>query len=514
MKTLKTLSVLVLLISMSFGAKALDNRNERLNLPGDNLNLYAVMNLFQESETLEGFERSLNAEDSKINNLDLNGDNYIDYIRVIDYADGDDHTIVLQVAINERENQDVAVITVFKDRKGQIFVQMIGDEYLYGKDYIIEPYYASSETPNPAYTGNTRVVRGASTVVTRTTYVEVYSWPVVRYIYAPTYVVWHSPWYYGYYPSYWRTWRPFYWDYYYGYHSHWHNHYYAHYRYCDHYRYPRYRDHYYNGHRHYSYTVRTYRDNGRYNTTYSRPDLRSEGSAAYVKRHGNSGSGRDASGTAIGNTGRTKQDVAGRTSTPAVNNRASSTTGRSATGQNVGRSTTKSEPARPTVNNRSSQISGGSTTGQNVGRSATGQNVGRSETKREVAKPAVNNRSSQISGGSTSGQNVGRSETKREVAQPAVNNRSSQISGRSATSQNVGRSETRRESSSPAVSNRSSQTSGRSAAVQSSSRTERSQPASVSKSSPSRSSSSAKPAATRSASVSKSSGDRKGNSGR
>lgn len=474
MKTLKTLSVLVLLISMSFGAKALDNRNERLNLPGDNLNLYAVMNLFQESETLEGFERSLNAEDSKINNLDLNGDNYIDYIRVIDYADGDDHTIVLQVAINERENQDVAVITVFKDRKGQIFVQMIGDEYLYGKDYIIEPYYASSETPNPAYTGNTRVVRGASTVVTRTTYVEVYSWPVVRYIYAPTYVVWHSPWYYGYYPSYWRTWRPFYWDYYYGYHSHWHNHYYAHYRYCDHYRYPRYRDHYYNGHRHYSYTVRTYRDNGRYNTTYSRPDLRSEGSAAYVKRHGNSGSGRDASGTAIGNTGRTKQDVAGRTSTPAVNNRASSTTGRSATGQNVGRSTTKSEPARPTVNNRSSQISGGSTTGQNVGRS----------------------------------------ETKREVAQPAVNNRSSQIAGRSATSQNVGRSETKRESSSPAVSNRSSQTSGRSTAVQSSSRTERSQPASVSKSSPTRSSSSAKPAATRSASVSKSSGDRKGNSGR
>ncbi|KAF0198870.1 MAG: hypothetical protein FD170_3969, partial [Bacteroidetes bacterium] len=350
MKTLKKLSVLVLLISMSFGVKAQDNRNERLNLPGDNLNLYAVMNLFQESETLEGFERSLNAEDSKINNLDLNGDNYIDYIRVIDYADGDDHTIVLQVAINAKENQDVAVITVFKDRKGQIFVQMIGDEYLYGKDYIIEPYYAASETPNPAYVGSTKVVRGASTVVTRTTYVEVYSWPVVRYIYAPTYVVWHSPWYYGYYPSYWRTWRPFYWDYYYGYHSHWHNHYYAHYRYCDHYRYPRYRDHYYNGHRNYSYTVRTYREKGRYNNTYSRPDLRSEGSAAYVKRHGNSGSGRNASGTEIGSTGRTKQEVAGRSSTPVVNNRASSSTGRSATGQNVGRSETKREVARPAVN--------------------------------------------------------------------------------------------------------------------------------------------------------------------
>ncbi len=181
MKTLKNISVLILILALGFNLKTSAIGDEKLNLPGDNLNLYAVMDLFQQSETLEGFERNLNAEDQKINNLDLNGDNYIDYIKVIDYPDGNDHTIVLQVAINARENQDVAVITVFKDKKGQIFVQMIGDEYLYGKDYIIEPYYA--ETPNPAYTGNTRVVSNSGTVVTRTTYVEVYSWPVVRYIY-------------------------------------------------------------------------------------------------------------------------------------------------------------------------------------------------------------------------------------------------------------------------------------------------------------------------------------------
>ena len=109
MKTLKTISALLLVLSMSFGVKAMNYEDEKLNLQGDNLNLYAVMKLFQESETLEGFERSLNAEDSRINNLDLNGNNLIDYIKVIDYVDGGTHTIVLQVAINERENQDVAV---------------------------------------------------------------------------------------------------------------------------------------------------------------------------------------------------------------------------------------------------------------------------------------------------------------------------------------------------------------------------------------------------------------------
>ena len=33
---------------------------------------------------------------TRINNLDLNNDNYIDYIKVIDYVDGNVHTIVLQ----------------------------------------------------------------------------------------------------------------------------------------------------------------------------------------------------------------------------------------------------------------------------------------------------------------------------------------------------------------------------------------------------------------------------------
>lgn len=289
MKRLKFLVSFVLLFALGFTATAQDYNTERLNLPGDNLNLFAVMKLFQESETLEAFERNLNAENSKINNLDLNEDNKIDYIRVIDYPDGNDHTIVLQVAVNARENQDVAVFTVQRNGSNNVQVQLIGDEALYGRDYIIEPNYAdngsAAETPNPGYTGNTQIVRGENVVVHRTTYVEVSTWPLIRYMFLPSYVVWHSPWYWGYYPSYWNPWRPYYWDYYYGYHSHWNNYYYGYYRPWHTYRYAHWNDHYYNTHRSYSNTVYEHRKSGAYKSTYSRPDTRQQGSADYLKRY-------------------------------------------------------------------------------------------------------------------------------------------------------------------------------------------------------------------------------------
>ena len=84
MKKLICTSILAILIASVTTVMAKDYPKEYLGLPGDNLNLYAVMNLFQESETLEAFERSLNDENSRINNLDLNGDNMVDYITVSD----------------------------------------------------------------------------------------------------------------------------------------------------------------------------------------------------------------------------------------------------------------------------------------------------------------------------------------------------------------------------------------------------------------------------------------------
>lgn len=293
MKTLiKNLAIALLLTGVAPLA-AQDWPEEYLGLPGDNLNLYAVMNLFQNSETLEGFERSLNDPESIINNLDLNGDGYVDYIMVFDYVEGSIHNIVLRVALNQKENQDVAVFVVEKLRDGKVQVQLIGDEALYGSNYIVEPIYA--ETPNPGYTGGNyppKVATQSNANVVTTTYYEVAHWPVITYIYRPTYIVWRSAWYWGYYPPYWSPWEVHYWHYYYGYHYNWYGHYYTYYRPWRHHRCGRYHTVYYTSIRNHSPTVVVNVNNGRYRDTYSRPERKRDGEALYAHRQSRMGSDR------------------------------------------------------------------------------------------------------------------------------------------------------------------------------------------------------------------------------
>jgi len=292
MKTLIRIAMCALVLLSGTALRA-QQQPELLNLPGDNLNLYAVMKIFQESETLELFEQKLNEEGSRINNLDLNGDNYIDYIKVVDYVEKNVHYIILQVAISATETQDVAVFVVKKDSNGEVIVQLIGDEDLYGKYYIVEPYYDNDggSTPNPGYYGNQTSTQ--TVVVRRTTYYEVASWPLITYIFLPTYVVWHSPWYWGYYPTYWRPWTPWYYHEYYGYHYHWNYHYYGYYRHGGYYRHHDWHDNYYGHHRKASPTVHARRERGAYNATYSRPELISEGSARFKKANPNAPSVND-----------------------------------------------------------------------------------------------------------------------------------------------------------------------------------------------------------------------------
>jgi len=281
MKKVLLTSILALLITAGASVKAQERPDEYLGLPGDNLNLYAVMSLFQESETLEGFERKLNEQNSRVNNLDLNGDNFVDYIMVTDYVDGQDHNIVLSVALNSNERQDVGVFTVQKLRNGEVQIQLIGDEELYGRNYIIEPIYDDNngETPNPGYNG--RNTNRQNVTVVRTTYYEVAAWPMIRFIYRPDYVIWRSSWHWGYYPSYWEPWSPFYYHYYYGYYSNWYPEYYRHYRHWHQPRYTNYNTFYYTSVRAYSPSVSVRIKEGNYKNTYSRPESRRDGEALY-----------------------------------------------------------------------------------------------------------------------------------------------------------------------------------------------------------------------------------------
>jgi len=184
MKTIRTISIITLFAAVTSLVAAQDYPDEYLGLPGDNLNLYAVMNLFQESETLEAFERSLNDQEYTINNLDLNGDSFVDYITVSDYVDDNVHTIVLRASLDRNEQQDIAVFVVEKLQNDAVQIQLIGDEALYGPNYIVEPIYA--ETPNPGYSGNA--------IVSNSSNYAVATWPLISYIYHPRYRVWRSAW--------------------------------------------------------------------------------------------------------------------------------------------------------------------------------------------------------------------------------------------------------------------------------------------------------------------------------
>ena len=209
------LSILIGLFCMPVFAQ-----QPKLGLPGDNLNLYGVLGIFQKSPTLEEFEQNLNAEDNKVNNLDLNGDGQIDYIHVVDNVNGSAHAIALRVDINANETQDVAVIEVEKDANNEVTVQIVGDPALYGKDYIVEP---AQSTPNPGYTDSEPQTQENATATV--TYVSPDSWAIIGFMFMPSYVVYVSPFHWDYYPHYWHSWRPMDYDDYYGYHRPYYNHY-------------------------------------------------------------------------------------------------------------------------------------------------------------------------------------------------------------------------------------------------------------------------------------------------
>ncbi|MGB5024809.1 MAG: hypothetical protein WBO44_05625, partial [Saprospiraceae bacterium] len=137
-KTTLYLSLFLSAMSISTMSKA-QEVSDSTGLPGDNFSLEGALNLFKMASSPEDFEKLLNTESNHVNNLDLNEDGDIDYIRVISKMDQDAHAFILQVPISETESQDIAVIELEKDGKESAVIQIIGDEDIFGIQQIIEP---------------------------------------------------------------------------------------------------------------------------------------------------------------------------------------------------------------------------------------------------------------------------------------------------------------------------------------------------------------------------------------
>lgn len=143
------------------------------------LDLYAVAELFKTSETLEKFEESLNHSETGINNLDLDQNGEVDFIRVTEKVVDDTHLIVLQAPVSESELQDVATIAVERERGEKYNLHVQGDTTLYGANYYVVPADNNFS-----------------------------AWNVVRWIFRPNYQAYVSPFGYRSLPRWWGVRHP------------------------------------------------------------------------------------------------------------------------------------------------------------------------------------------------------------------------------------------------------------------------------------------------------------------
>jgi len=175
------IGILVLALSTSFfslqAQRTVTTTRATSNEISDNLDLDAVASIFGDSENLEDFERRLNDPNNKISNLDLNEDGYIDYLRIVENSSENNSLVVVQAVLDQDVYQDVATIEVERVSNGNPRIQIVGDPYIYGSNYIIEPYFV--RTPL-----------------------------IFSFFWGSHYSPWRSPYYWNYYPNWYSHYRP------------------------------------------------------------------------------------------------------------------------------------------------------------------------------------------------------------------------------------------------------------------------------------------------------------------
>lgn len=169
-----TLLVMAFAAGFTQQASARISINIRYENQREYLDLQAVATAFSRADNIEEFEYRLNDPRDLISNLDLNNDGFIDYLRVEQYSERREHVIYIQAVLARNYYQTVATIYVGRDRFNDEYIQIVGDESIYGYNYIIEPVFRRRPV----------IVRW------------LWTWDSHRYV---------SPYYWGYYPRHYRV---------------------------------------------------------------------------------------------------------------------------------------------------------------------------------------------------------------------------------------------------------------------------------------------------------------------
>lgn len=365
----------------------------------NNLDLNLVASLFGQASDVEEFETLLNNPDSTFSNLDLNGDGQVDYLRVVESFDGNKRLVIIQAVLAKDIFQDVASIYLEKNEStNEVSVQVIGDKFIYGDNYIITPVYLYRPV--------------------------IYSW-----LWSSIYMPYCSPWYWDHYPFYWRHWHCI------TYHDYWRRcyHWHHHHHYCS---------FHHHHHPHHGYYDMYHRSGmGRHDYATHHPD-RSYGSGVY-RRGGapntvnESVRARNTSDNRFGSSNVRGRSQSSEASSIVSNSRTSASSDRSA-GRSVGEQRIQSTSTRTASTSTRTSASSGRATGRqrtqstSVSRSTGGQtgcqriqSTSASSTRGSVSIRASSASSSRRSGGGSHSSGGGYSGSSSSSRQSTGSSRSS-----------------------------------------------------------------------------------------
>ncbi len=136
------------------------------------LDLKALGELVKKTPDAEAVEKELNKPNS-INNLDLDEDGKVDYIKVTEYGKDNVRGLSFTDDVKGGETQEVATVEITKNQSNAD-MNVVGNNTIYS-DPGYQSYHSSF--------GLTDLI-------------------IMSYLFAPRHVFWASPWHYGYYPAY------------------------------------------------------------------------------------------------------------------------------------------------------------------------------------------------------------------------------------------------------------------------------------------------------------------------
>ena len=135
-------------IFVTLGMTSCDNTTTYVTtvpkMAAEGLNLEAVTDLATKVKTPQEFEEKLNKPGNLINNLDLNEDEIVDFIKITEINDETGKGFSLSTEVAPNDEQELAVIQ-FEEQEGNAVVQAHGNSHLYGNHHYYHRSYGLTD---------------------------------------------------------------------------------------------------------------------------------------------------------------------------------------------------------------------------------------------------------------------------------------------------------------------------------------------------------------------------------